>query len=460
MQGRHRDGSLFPLDLSASLFRLAGRRHFTAIVRDITERTRVERDLSKYAQVLESTNRALAAAKLEAEMANRFMSEFLASMSHEIRTPMTAILGFSEVLSGVLSNPEHVEIAETIKRNGEHLVRIVNDILNLAKIEAGKVALEVGPCSPRQLVGDIHSSLSRLAEQQGMSFAAECTQSVPENILCDTTRLRQILFNLAGNAIKSTEHGSVWVDVQCVADPSGQQLEFAVSDTGFGMTEEQLRRLFEPFAQLHRTSDQRQRGTGLGLAISQRLAELLGGQITVTSRSGHGSTFVLRMPLVPDEGSAAAKLEQVASALASSVQAIQLECHVLLAEDGRDNQMPISRMLEGAGASVRVVSDGQQAIDEFETSMTSGKPFAAVLMDAQMSVLDGSDATRELRARGHRVPIVALTASAMKGDREHCLALGCTDYLAKPIDRQLLIETVARWGAKGEPPQSAPPPPK
>ena len=458
VQGQHRDGSRFPLDLAASPFRLAGRRHFTAIVRDITERKRVERELSEYAQALENSNRALAAAKLEAEVANRFKSEFLASMSHEIRTPMTAILGFSEVLSSVLSDPEHVEIAHTIKRNGEHLVRIVNDILDLAKIEAGKVALEIGPCSPRQLIGDIHSSLARLAEQRGVSFLAECANEVPESILCDATRLRQILFNLVGNAIKFTEQGSVRIAVQCASDSSHQQLEFAVSDTGFGMTEAQLRQLFEPFAQLHRSTEQRERGTGLGLAISQRLAHLLGGQITVTSRAGEGSTFVLRVPLVVDDGSSGKDRAPPAADQASSDQPIQLHCRVLLAEDGRDNQMLISRMLEGAGAIVQVASDGQMAIEQIEAAAGSGEPFHVVLMDMQMPVLDGSEATRELRARGCRLPIVALTASAMKGDREHCLSLGCTDYLAKPIDRQLLIETVARWGAKGEPPQSAPPP--
>ncbi|MBL9122474.1 MAG: response regulator [Planctomycetaceae bacterium] len=441
--GRRRDGTRFPLDLAASLFHRAGRRYFTMIVRDITERKQSERALSEYAQALEASNRALAAAKLEAEAASRFKSEFLASMSHEIRTPMTAILGFSEVLASVLADPEQVEIAHTIKRNGEHLVRIVNDILDLAKIEAGKVAVATEPCDVRELVREVHASLAPGAEKQGVGFEVECAAEVPERVRCDTTRLRQILFNLVGNAIKFTPRGEVRLAVSAPERAAGARLEFQVTDTGIGMTPEQLSQLFEPVAQVHRSADRREPGTGLGLTISQRLARLLGGEITVASQAQHGSTFVLSLPLLRDDGPAPPPAAQDSEVV--EAQPVVLRCRVLLAEDGRDSQLLISRLLTAAGAALEIVEDGEQALAKIAAAETNQTPFDVVLMDMQMPVLDGSAATRRLRARGCRLPIIALTASAMKGDREQCLALGCSDYLTKPIDRAQLLATVARW---------------
>lgn len=444
-QARRRDGSLFPIDMAASTFHVGGRSYITAIVRDITERKRGERERTEYAEKLEKANRALAAATLEAEAANRYKSEFLASMSHEIRTPMTAILGFAEVLASTLQLPENVEIAQTIKRNGEHLVQIVNDILDLSKIEAGKVELAIEPFSPARVAHEVQALLAGNAQRQGLTLEVAVEPGMPQTIKSDPTRLRQILVNLVSNGIKFTEQGGVRLTLRRVLGAVEPALEFEVADTGIGMTDEQLGQLFAPFAQLHRARGRNVQGAGLGLVISKRIATLLGGEIRVASRPGDGSVFLLRLPWGEESTPDPAADASAATADDNAERELpQLDCRVLLAEDGRDNQAIISRMLEGAGATVFVVDNGRSAVEQVEAALADDLPFDLVLMDMQMPILDGSDATRELRQRGCQLPIVALTASAMKGDREHCLELGCTDYLTKPIDRRLLIQTVSR----------------
>lgn len=449
--GRRPDGGRFPLELSAGEFTAGGQRHYTVVVRDVTERKRAEDELMRYTHALQRANQALAAAKRSAEEASRSKSEFLASMSHEVRTPMTAILGFADVLAGTLTDAEQIEAAETIKRNGEHLVAIVNDILDLSKIEAGRVDVVTEKCAPRDLVEEVVALMAPTAERHGLRIEVDYADDVPPLVRCDATRVRQILFNLVSNAVKFTERGAVRCAMRRAVAAGQPVIEYEVSDSGIGMDQQQIERLFEPFAQVHSRSPHHLPGTGLGLAISKRLAELLQGEILVASNVGQGSTFVLRLPLV--EANGAGDKDSSAATEPADWAKIRLNCRVLLAEDGRDTQLVISRMLDDAGAVCEVVGDGQAAIERIEEVAHEGESFDLVLMDMHMPVVDGPDAIRELRRRGHKMPILALTASAMAGDRERFLALGCNDYLSKPVERRQLIEIVARFadGSTGAP---------
>lgn len=397
------------------------------------------------------------------EAANRGKSQFLANASHELRTPLTAILGFADLLAdGNLSPQKQREHVQTIRRNGEVLLRVINDILDLSKIEAGKMAIEPADCSPWEIVEDLVSLMQVQAEQKGLRLEADYRFPIPGMIHVDAVRLRQILMNLIGNAIKFTKRGGVQITVGWTppADrPSGDsleqtttagtaRLEFAVRDTGMGIAPEMLLRLFTPFTQADSSTTRRFGGTGLGLAISRRLAEMLGGKIEVESKLGQGSTFTLSMELVlppaapmlhaPPEPAA----REVQPAPANPDQA--LRGRVLLAEDGKDNQRLIGFVLEKAGLEVDMADNGQVACQYAAASTGAGKPYDLILMDMQMPELDGYEATRRLRQDGWQGPIVALTAHVMAEDRRKCLEAGCSDYLTKPIDRGTFLATVTR----------------
>ncbi len=414
---------------------------------------------------------ALHNAREAAEAANRTKSEFLANMSHEIRTPMTAILGFADVLLENLSKPENVEAAKTIRRNGQYLLEIINDILDLSKIEAGKLTVETIGFSPKQVINDVVELMRVRAEGKKLPLVAEYATPIPETIQSDPTRLRQILINLIGNAIKFTEKGCVRLVVRLINDePSMPMLCFEVIDTGIGMTEEQIAKLFRPFTQADTSTTRKFGGTGLGLTISKRLAEMLGGTISVRSTPGAGSTFTVLLPTgslegvqmvdgspdekekPTDESSAARRASDTTG---SSTAQKQLNCRVLLAEDGPDNQRLISFVLRKAGAEVTVVENGQLALEAALAAQSEGKPFDVVLMDMQMPVLDGYHATKKLREADYQRPVIALTAHAMADARQECLAAGCDDYLSKPIDRKRLIEVVAHYAAHDAAPEQA-----
>ncbi len=431
--------------------------------------TKISRTLNRQVEEIKAANvavvehaRELAAAKDQAEAFSRCKSEFLANMSHEIRTPMTAILGYADVLleEGDLSKaPENrIEAICTIQRNGTHLLQIINDILDLSKIEAGKMTVESAPCSPIQLLADVESLMRVRAESKGLALEIECEGELPETIHSDPTRLRQILVNLVGNAVKFTEQGGVRVVARLVRRDE-PRLEFDVVDSGVGMTPEQTHRLFQAFSQADATTTRRFGGTGLGLVISKRLAEMLGGDVTVAdTKAGVGSTFRLTLSI----GSLAdAKLVYAYGGPASLVRerpAIRQEAfserlagrRILLAEDGVDNQRLIAFVLHKSHAEVVSVENGQMAVAEALAAVESGRPFDVVLMDMQMPVMDGYQAVALLRAKGYRRPIVALTAHAMSGDRQRCVASGCDDYASKPIDRAALIEQIAAWAANAE----------
>jgi len=404
----------------------------------------------------------LVKARRRAEAATIAKSQFLANMSHEIRTPLTAVLGYADLLMDPSLSPgDRSDYLAVVRRSGEHLLELINDILDLSKIEAGKLAIEVRRCNVVSLVADVASLMRPRAEQRGIHLAVEYPGEVPETILTDEARLRQSLVNLVGNAVKFTERGEVRVVVAFL--PAWREgrpaLKIDVADTGIGIRPEVMAELFQPFTQGDATTVRKFGGTGLGLAISRHLAELLGGELTAASVAGQGSTFTLVVPTGDLRG--VKMLDHPAEVL----QDAPGDCwrpssedlrgvRVLLAEDGFDNQELIRLVLRKAGAEVEIAENGRIAVEKAEAG-----PFDVVLMDMNMPEMDGYEATRILRDRGFPAPILALTANAMAGDRQRCLDSGCNDYVAKPIDRLRLIHAIAEHAgraASDAPPTPAP----
>jgi PAS domain S-box-containing protein len=387
-------------------------------------------------------------AKAEAEAANRAKSEFLANMSHEIRTPMSSILGYADLMLEPEQSPSsrlnHVNV---IRRNGAHLLSVINDILDLSKIEAGELKVEQVECAPCQLLAEVASTMRVRAAERKLQLEVKIEGRIPRTIRSDPTRLRQILLNLTANAIKFTESGWVRVVARLAtsADAPCPQLCFEVTDSGIGMTADQLERLFQPFAQVDASTTRRFGGTGLGLNISRRLARELGGDITVDSAAGRGSQFVVTIDTGPLAG--VELLDRCTEALASlrsqSGPAARIAGRILLAEDGADNRDLLSHYLRKAGADVTLAENGRIACDLEAEARDGGSPFDLIVLDMQMPELDGYGAAAKLRARGFTGPIVALTAHAMADDRARCLRSGCSDYLSKPVDRVRLVQVVA-----------------
>ena len=396
-------------------------------------------------QVVRS-QRAWARAAAAEETSNRAKGEFLANMSHEIRTPMAAVLGYSEVLEEDANDPAaRAEAIAAIRRNGTHLLDLINDILDLSKIEAGRMDIELVEIDLVGLVYDVLEMLRPRAVQRGLGFGANVLAPFPRRLRSDPTRLRQILVNLIGNAIKFTEQGSVTVEIDFRPNQE-RPLTLAVVDTGIGIPVDRLPGLFEPFRQADSSTTRRFGGTGLGLAISKRLAERMGSTLTIASVPGKGSCFTLAMPaissgeLVTTIGSPIVEPTRVQVPAATMLTGRR----VLVAEDGPDNQVLIRRLLERWGASVTLTPNGRDAVDQALAAERGQLPFDLVLMDMQMPVMDGYAATAALRGQGFAGPIVALTANAMQGDREKCLAVGCTDYATKPFRRPELEKIFGR----------------
>jgi signal transduction histidine kinase/CheY-like chemotaxis protein len=389
----------------------------------------------------------LRSAKEAAETANRFKSAFFANISHEIRTPLTAINGFAELLLNEdRTAEERLSDARVIRRNGEHLLTLINDILDQSKIEAGKMSVEPVLCCPAAIVGDVCSMLRSRAAEKGLTLKVKFEGEIPKKIRTDPTRLRQVLINLVANALKFTREGGVQMTVSVrpnLANPN-PMLEIKIADTGIGMTPEQQAKLFQPFVQGDASISRHYGGSGLGLAISKHFAEALGGNIAVASQSGRGSTFTVTVatgPLVGVEIHQKPE-EALESRDDFSGPKVRISGSVLVAEDGIDNQALIVTKLRETGLKVEVAPNGQIACDK---ALSANSTFDLILMDVQMPVMDGFAATMQLRSKGYRGPIIALTANAGERDRVRCLNAGCNDFVTKPISMKLLVKAMGRY---------------
>ncbi|MFQ5513487.1 MAG: ATP-binding protein [Myxococcota bacterium] len=429
--------------------------------REQEEARRLSAILQSMASEPQEAIHELREAKRRAEAATRAKSEFLANMSHELRTPMTAILGFTDALleDGDISRAprSRIENLQTIKRSGQHLMRILTDILDLSKIEAGKIDLEILDTSPFEAIADIELMMRNAAEEKNIGFDITYLGKIPSTIRTDPTRLRQILMNLVGNAIKFTQQGGVRLTIQLVEAANGSgKLRFAVADTGPGIAPEAMDRIFEAFSQADASMTRKFGGTGLGLTISSQLARLLGGEVVAETIEGQGSSFILTVDTGPLDGVelidgneghgfkpfALPGDEDSTLEFIHRVKESRPAGRVLLAEDGHDNRRLIGMILRKAGFDVTCAENGRLGVELALEARLADEPFDIVLMDMQMPVMDGYEATQALRSAGYTGPIIALTAHAMPGDREKCIEAGCNGFATKPIARTELIRMV------------------
>jgi len=421
------------------------------VAEDITERKRSEEASIRAKKEVEEANHKLEQAldhanilTRKAKVANNAKSEFLANMSHEIRTPMNGIMG---MLTLALNKEREEKIREYLtiaKTCADNLLNLINDILDISKVEAGKLAIEIIDCNVDEILSVINSSMRPLALEKGISFDVVLMTDVPEQIKTDPTRLNQCLVNLLGNAVKFTGTGGVSVKLSLEEMGDKSFVRFDVVDTGIGIPVDQQKSIFDKFMQADSSTTRKYGGTGLGLAITKQLTELLGGDLTLTSEPGKGSTFSMIIPANIDTASATmisndkwCKKEQIVE---SSDEVNNVAGKILVVEDDFANQQVILGMLEETNLQAETANNGIEAVNK----VTCGS-YDLIFMDIQMPNMNGYDATKIIREKGYKMPIIALTAYAMKGDEQKCLNVGCDAYLSKPVDAEKLFDTISKF---------------
>lgn len=444
IEARRRDGTTFPAELSIAEVRAGSEHFFTGILHDISDRKSYERLLGEaydqLARMAEEANEL----RRQAEAASRVKSEILTNTSHELRTPLTAILGFAEIIQEEATNSEICEFAKNILRSGRHLLSVVNDILDFASIQADACVVVAESFSPSEAIRELVSSFLPQATAHRCRIHQCIAPEVPQQVVSDPLRFRQIVMNLVSNAIRFTEDGDVYIRllVDLVSEPPELVLE--IIDTGVGIPDDKLSKLFQPFKQIDASLTRKHGGTGLGLAISARLVHLLGGTIGVQSKLGRGSTFTIRLPLVT--ASAGSSSGQTADAplkpmdLAGRLAGRRL----LIVDDAPANVQFLLHGLAKTGAAMMTAENGEIAVDLVRAVFGTEQEFDAILLDLQMPVMDGATAAREIRGLGFSHSIIGITADAHDDARVRALAAGCDELLAKPVSRRDVVDCLVR----------------